>query len=206
MDEERSEGELVHRAMIGDHAALNLLLNHSYRPLCQRIARQIPTDLHRIVDAEDVMQEAHLEAFRHIGGFQSRGAGSFDHWVASIAASRLRNAIKKHRAAKRGHAQAASATSTRQPPALALLETVAGPSAAPAWSTLRVEDIEALRAALMQLSQDQRLAVWLVHGEGCAVRVAADCMQRTERAIHGLCRRGLQRLRGLLGENRPGSP
>ena len=41
-------------------------------------------------------------------------------------------------------------------------------------------------------------ALRLVHIEGRSVREVAEAMDRTERAIHGLCRRGLQMMREQL--------
>jgi RNA polymerase sigma-70 factor (ECF subfamily) len=196
---------LIQQAVNGDGVALKLLLTDSHRCLCDRIARWIPTDLRRVVDAEDIAQDAHVEVFRRIRDFQPRRPHSFERWLTAIALSRLRNAIKKHRSLQRGGGcvQVGAAARAYEDSAIALLDTLAGPGHTPSRSVARLEAAEAVQTALTGLPDHYEQAVWLVHIEGRSVRETAAQMGRTERAVHGLCRRGLKKLREhLLSETR----
>jgi RNA polymerase sigma-70 factor (ECF subfamily) len=81
---------------------------------------------------------------------------------------------------------------------LALLDTLAGPGRTPSKSVARREAIDAVHASLAELPEHYRAALWLVHIKGLSVKAAATDMGRSERAIHGLCRRGLRLLRNRL--------
>jgi RNA polymerase sigma factor (sigma-70 family) len=162
---------------------------------------RVPSDLRSVVDVDDIVQDTHIEIFRRIEGFKPRHAGSFDRWVTVIGLTRLRNAIKRHRAAKRGgqHWTVSPVSRRTQDSMIALLDTLADPGRTPSRFVARAEAVEAVHGALADLPDHYRRAVWLVHIEGRPVRSVAVEMGKTERAIHGLCRRGLSLLRDRLG-------
>ncbi len=199
MHGEERELALVRRAAAGDAVALKLLLTKTRPRLRCYISRQIPSDLGRVADADDIVQETHVVVFHRIDGFQPRGADSFFQFTAAIAMNLLRNAITRHRAAKRGGGRAP----IRRPKSIedstiAMLDLLAGPGHTPSRSVARHEAIEAVESALAELPDHYQQAVRLVHIEGCPVREAASRMGRTERAVHGLCRRGLKLMRNQL--------
>ena len=70
-----------------NHAAEleNLVITHR-RVLVRAIAPRIPARLRGLVCAEDVIQEASLEAMRCIGSFRNGGSGSLHGWVWFLAA------------------------------------------------------------------------------------------------------------------------
>lgn len=194
------QGELVQQAVEGNSVALKVLLTVSRDRLCAQLARRLPGILRGTVDAEDVVQEAHVEVFRRIRAFVPRGPHAFDRWVLAIALSRLRNAVKRRRAVRRGGGRVISAATTKtvEDSTIALMDAIAGPARTPSGSVARTEMIAAVQTALAKLPAQYRIALWLVHIEGRAVREAAAEMGRTERAVHGLCRRGLALLRAQL--------
>ena len=198
MSSDGEDSALVQRAIAGDSVALKLLLVHSHKRIGRQIARRIPASLQKVIDIEDVIQETHIEVFQRIAGFEPRGDGAFDAWITAIAVSRLTNAIKKHRAAKRGGLALSPMNQRIEDSTIALLDTLAGPGRTPSQSVARGEAIEAVHAALDELPEHYREAVWLVYIEGRPVKEAAVQMDRTERAVHGLCRRGLRALRDRL--------
>lgn len=197
-DDERTLAE-IQRAVAGDAVALKLLLTESYPRVCERIARKIPTDLRRVVDAEDIVQEAEIEIFRCIETFQVRGPNSFYRWFATISTSRLRDAARRERAAKRGGLRTANPNRKRiEDSTISLMDMLAGPDHTPSRSMARGEAIEAVETALARIPEHYRRAIRLVHIEGRPVAEAAAQMGRTDRAIHGLCRRGLEQLHEQL--------
>ncbi len=189
----------VRRAVGGDKVALKVLLTDSYDDLCRYIERKAPSNLRRIVDAEDVVQDAHVEVFRRIETFQPRGADAFQRWVTTIAISRLRNSVKRHRAAKRNPGLVAPMTLRVEESSVALFDALAGPGRTPSASLARCEAIDAVHGAIADLPEQYQQVVWLVHIDGCTVKDVATRIDRTERAVHGLCRRGMDLLRERLG-------
>ena len=197
--DDQLDTRLLERAVARDPAALTRLLTDTYLWLCDYIARRMPPDLRSIVDAEDIIQQTHIEVFRRIDDFAPNGVDSFRRWVRAIALSRLRNLIKGHRAAKRGGLRARVSNRGRiDDSTVALLDHLAGPGATPSRCVARREAIDAVESALGALPEHYRQAVRLVHIEGHRVCDAATLMGRSERAVHGLCRRGLKRMRESL--------
>jgi RNA polymerase sigma-70 factor (ECF subfamily) len=196
--------ELVRQAIGGDSVALKLLLIEEHARLCTYVARRVPPVLAYAVDAEDIVQETQVEIFRRIGSFQPRLPDSFNRWATAIALSRLRNAIKKYRSLKRGgdHKRRASAVNLEES-SVALLDLLAGPGKTPSRVVSRQEAVAAVQAAIGALPEPHRQAVWLVHIAGQSVRDTAHAMGCTERAVHGLCRRGLKQLEKRFVEEGP---
>jgi DNA-directed RNA polymerase specialized sigma24 family protein len=78
------EFQLVNRAASGDTVALTVLLTQAQQRLCAHIQRRIPKDLQGTVDADDILQEAQVEAYRHLHDFVPRGrTPSIDGWLRS---------------------------------------------------------------------------------------------------------------------------
>ena len=198
MEAAKRQRELVQRAVDGDEVALTLLLTESRAELCEYVSGKISPSVHRLLSADDVVQEAHAEVFRRISSFRPIGGDSFDRWVAAIAIRRLRSAIRRHRAAKRGGGRFGAEPRHFEDSTIALLDFLAGPGKTPSRVVARGEAVGAVQEALADLPEQQRQAVWLVHIEGCTAGEAATQMGRTERAIHGLCRRGLENMRNQL--------
>jgi RNA polymerase sigma-70 factor (ECF subfamily) len=192
--------ELVVRMRQGDTTALKLLLTETHDQLCRRLQRRIPPDVAKIIDVEDVAQEAHIEVFRHIDEFKSDDVIVFGRWVMAIGLNRLRNIIRHTRAKKRGggRVEIRGASPAAEDSALVLMDALAGADQTPSRAMARGEAIEALEDALNALPEHYRQAVYLVHIEGCRMGEAAHVMGRTERAVQGLCRRGLRQLRHQL--------
>lgn len=194
--------ELVTRAVGGDLAAVKLLLIESEAMIRRRIERRVPAALRPAVGVEDIVQETHVEVFRRIGGFEVRDNRAFERWISTVALSRLRNALRAQRAARRGGGRLAAPVWRPDVDAttVALLGQIAGPNPTPSRCMARKEAVAALRAGLERLPEQYRQALWLVHIEQLPVRQAALALGKTERAIHGLCRRGLMHLRDELGD------
>lgn len=188
------EDRLVRDAARGDHAAIKLLLIESHQRLRNHLTRRTPSSLRSVIDTEDILQEAHVEMFQNLAAFEPSGPDSFYRWVATIALNRLRSMVRRHRAMKRGGGQ----YPINEDSAVELFNTLAGSVKTPSQSVARHEAIAAVKAALEQIPEHYRRAVQLVHLDGLPVREAAAHMGRTDRAVHGLCRRGLAQLRDQL--------
>lgn len=76
---------LLEKARSGDEAALSRAFEQYRRRLSVLIHFKL--DPRESADAEDVVQETYLRAFRALDGFEYRSPGSFLHWLSSIADS-----------------------------------------------------------------------------------------------------------------------
>jgi len=202
MERHDAKPDYLDRARAGDEVALTVLLTRSRRRVHAFVARRIPADLARVIDADDILQMAHVEAYRGIDSFEPRGADSFERWLSTIAIRKLRDAIKAHRARKRGGGRALIPLNGAIPEdsVIGLIEMLAGPERTPSRVVARGEAVAAMQRAMQSLPEHYRQAIWLVHIDGRPVAKAAELMGRTERAIHGLTRRGMELLRENLGD------
>jgi RNA polymerase sigma-70 factor (ECF subfamily) len=192
--------ELSRRAASGDPVALTLYLKETRGRLRDQIDLRIPRELRGVVDADDVVQEAHVDVFRQIGQFKPREPGSLSRWVATIATHRMHDALRRQRAAKRGGGRPALPATPRSvlDSTVMVLECLAAHPHTPSQSVARREAVQQAQEALAALPGEQREAVTLLYLGGLSAAEAAARMQKTERAIHGLCRRGLQALRDRM--------
>lgn len=196
------EAELVQKAVAGDAVAVTVLLTHGRRGLRAFLANRVPRTIHAVVDVDDIIQEAHIEVYRHVRSFEPRGPGSFHRWVAAIALRRLRNAVRAQQALKRGGQAPPVARATRREESLhAFLELLAGPGDTPSRTAARSEAVDALEVAIAGLPRHYREAVRLVYLEGHPVADAASIMGRSPRAIHNLCHKAKAKLRSSLGSS-----
>jgi RNA polymerase sigma-70 factor (ECF subfamily) len=95
-------GLLVTRAAGGDTQAFGELVD----PIAMRLLLFIRTRGRRLLgsdcDAEDVLQTVLVTAWRKLGSFEYRGAGSFYGWLVAIARGALGDRIKYLKAKGRG--------------------------------------------------------------------------------------------------------
>lgn len=194
------QDDLIQRAVAGDQVALTLLLKDGRRRLCERLVGRVPGELRATIDVDDLAQQAHVVAFRRIKDFVPAGPDGFYRWVEAIALGKLRDAMKGYRAAKRGGGKAAGvvAAGNADQSVVALLDMVAAQGLSPSRSAAWHEQIEALQTALAVLPEHYRQALTLVYIEGRPVAEAAAIMGRSERSLHGLCRRAIECLRSEL--------
>src|SRR5438045_3558967 len=101
MDEVDRELALVTRAAQGDAVAITLLLKDSRRWMCSVIGQRVPGDLRGLIDADDVVQETHVEVFRHATSFEPHGVASFHRWALKIAMRKLKDMVRAQRALRR---------------------------------------------------------------------------------------------------------
>jgi len=88
---EHSDAELVHDIAANDHAAFERLMRR-YNSRLFRVARAILKD---DAEAEDAVQDAYLEAYRHIGEF--RGQSQVATWLTRIAINQALMRLRRHK-------------------------------------------------------------------------------------------------------------
>jgi len=192
---------LIARAVEGDEVALKVVLTRTRRELCEYVARKIPRDCRHLFDADDVVQMAHMSIFENIHGIRSTHPGSFHRWIRAIALNRLHNAVCAYRTAKRDGAKhhVGVPRSDYEDSTVALFHNIAGRGRRASQDVARAEAVSIMEAAMTRLPHHYRQALQLVHLEGLPVSDAAAVMGKTDRAVHGLCRRALRQLEAQLG-------
>jgi DNA-directed RNA polymerase specialized sigma24 family protein len=85
---------LLQKAVEGDVAALRALLERFGGEVRQRISGRIDKRWQALLDEDDVMQVAYLEAFLHIDQLTARDTTSFLAWLTRIAENAIRDAIR----------------------------------------------------------------------------------------------------------------
>jgi RNA polymerase sigma-70 factor (ECF subfamily) len=113
-------------------------------------------------DAEDVVQEAYLRAFKSFGGFHGSNGRA---WLLTIVRNTAYTLLKKKKAA-----DIATAFDEK-------IHGAAAESDSPATSLEHIEDAELVREAMNELPPDFREILVLRHQEGLSYKEIADIAQ-----------------------------
>ena len=154
------------------------------------------------LDPSDIVQQTLLRAHQNRDQFRGDEANEAERaaWLRRILVNTLADAAREFGAAKRDLAAEQSLRAAFQDSSARLEALVSPSSSSPSARAMRLEEIVRLGAALAQLPDDQRAAVEFHHLHGCAVAETAGHLGKTERAVAGLLRRGLHKLRQLLAD------
>jgi len=191
---------LVAQAVAGDEVALVMLLTETRQRLVSDVAIRMSPEFQGVVGPEDIVQETHAEAFRRIGSFEYRGEASFYRWLCMIAIRQLLGIIRQLRAAKRNGKHITRAPAANGQSSAELLAMLSGSYSTPSSHFSTKEAASRLNSAVGRLPEDYAHAIRSVYLNGRAVREIAQELGRTERAVYGMCRRGLKKLQSMLDE------
>lgn len=163
---------LIRRLASGDQGALAEFYD-LYGGLVNALALRILRDG---ADAEDVVQEVFLQAWRQAARFDA-GRGSAEAWLCTIARSRSLDRLRRR-------------VSRREDPS----EAAPAPTAVP-----RNEEALAVRKAIAGLSEDQRRALELAYYEGLSQSEIAARLGEPLGTVKTRIRTAMLRLREVLG-------
>jgi RNA polymerase sigma-70 factor (ECF subfamily) len=141
-------------------------------------------------DAEDLVQETFLKAYKQLHRFDGRSA--FGTWLYRIAANCSLDLIRvrKNRAERQ--------TSATNSETMDLLDQVAAPGPSPERLARSGQVASLLKPALEQLTELERTAFVLRHYEGCGIaEIASTLGVETNAAKHSVFR-AVQKLRRAL--------
>jgi RNA polymerase sigma-70 factor (ECF subfamily) len=170
-----------------------------YRAYLTLLARlQLHPRLQGKVGASDVVQQTMLKAVENRSQFQGQTDAETAAWLRRILTNTLVDAVRAFRGPKRDVVLERSLAESS-----ARLEALLqGSVTSPSQQAIKDEQLLQLAAALAALPENQRLAVEMHYLQGCTVAEVAEHMNRTERSIAGLVRRGLEKLRELMADAR----
>jgi RNA polymerase sigma-70 factor (ECF subfamily) len=176
----RSDTDLLTAHTQGDpHAFSELFLRHR-----DRLWAVALRTTHDREEAADALQDAMISAFRNAAAF--RAESRVTTWLHRIVVNACLDRVRRRQAR----------------PTVPLPET--GP-AEPATERDAIEDHDiklAVRDALAELPNEQRIAIVLVDVEGYPVAEAAVMLKVAEGTVKSRCARGRARLAKLLGHLR----
>jgi RNA polymerase sigma-70 factor, ECF subfamily len=185
-DDERAIGTLIARCLEGDQSAFAELYNMVAGGM-YRLAYSILLDKQ---DAEDVVQESVVYAFRNLHRY-SKERGAFRTWLYTITVSRCRNARRRKWLPT---VNLASILATSHEPA-------APEEHAPEHALVRQNTHDALNRALTALSPRLREAVALRYGQGLTYREMADILNVPQKTAESRVRLAHEALRDMLRES-----
>jgi RNA polymerase sigma-70 factor (ECF subfamily) len=171
----------------------------AYRDYLHLLARlQLDPRLRGKLDPSDVVQQTLVKAHQGRAEFRGTSAGEQAAWLRRILANTMIDAARKYQR-ELGFEHTID---RRVDESSARLEAwLAADQSSPSEVAARQEQLLLLASALARLPEDQRTAVELHHLRDASVAEIAEQLGRTEAAIAGLLRRGLQKLREMLQEN-----
>lgn len=199
MSEEDSK--LLQRAVEGDTTALRTLLERFGGEVRSRIRGQIDKRWQSMLDEDDVMQVAYLEAFLHIDQLTARDIPSFVAWLSRIAENAIRDAIRGLTRQKRPNPAKQITAMPGMDSYVGLLDCLGVTTTTPSREVASKDAIGVLQGAIDRLPNDYQTAVKLYDIEGRAVADVASAMGRSVGAVHMLRARAHDRLRQDLGSS-----
>lgn len=181
-----TDDELVKRAQDNDY--------ESFEELVRRYEKKIYGHTIRMLgnkeDAEDVLQETFLNAFRALGSF--RGDSSFSTWIYRIATN---NALMKIRKSGRAYTEFEEEI---PPPEMMRDRPYSWFERNPREAFLEKELVETLNKAVNELPEKYRAIFLLRDVEGFSTQRAADVLGITESAAKSRLHRARMYLREFL--------
>jgi RNA polymerase sigma-70 factor (ECF subfamily) len=181
-----SDLAVVARVRAGDHDA--------FRHLVERHSRSVFRLAYRLTgreeDADDIVQETFLKAFRQLARFESRS--SFGTWLYRITVNCAHDLMRQR-------PRAGTRTSLDDPEQARSLQLVDASAAADPMRELTRRQIDQrVRAAMSELSAQERSAFVMRHYEGLSIEEIGRVLDlRTSAAKHSIFR-AVKKLRRLL--------
>ena len=177
-----TDEEVVERVKAGETALYEILM----RRYNQRLYRVTVAILRDSAEAEDVMQDAYVRAYEHLGQFEGRAP--FATWLTRIA---VHEALARMR--RRGHYEPLDETENGE---LSMKSVDATPD--PEQNAWHSETSDLLEAAVLGLPEPYRAVVMLRDVEEMSTKDAAAALELSEENVKVRLHRGHAMMRGWL--------
>lgn len=184
-----SDALAVERTLAGDRDAFRVLVEKHSQQLFRLAYRMTGNEQ----DAEEVVQEAFLRAYKNLGQFGSRA--NFGTWAYRIAANYAIDRMRQKRGedARRSTPSSLAEESEQDP-----LDMMPDDRPTPDRLATNKELRKKMEEALKSLSYSERTAFVMRHWEGCAIEEIATVLKSTTSAAKNTVFRSVQKLRRAL--------
>lgn len=196
-----STTQLVVASKEGNNEALGRLLQQYRGYLIMLAHRYLSAPLRRRIDPADVVQITCLEAKRDLHQFRGETPAEFAGWLRGMLKNNVASAVTRHvTTQKRSIRREANAVPAGAGSSAGnWIAGLPGSKTSPSGVAIRGEAVVALMDALHQLPETQAEAIRLRYMEGLPLAEIVERMGKSDTAVAGLLKRGLQKLRTLLG-------
>ena len=196
-----STTQLVVASKQGDNEAFGRLLEQYRGYLLMLAHRYLSERLRRRVDPLDIVQLTYLEAKRDLQSFRGETPAEFAGWLRGMLKNNVATAVTRHittkkRSIKREVNTAGNAEDDSG--GGGWIGQLPGSTTSPSGVAIREEAVVALFEALHQLPEMQAEALRLRYMEGLPLAQIVERMGKSDTAVAGLLKRGLQKLRTVL--------
>lgn len=175
-----SEQEIVRKAAAGDRVAFRqLVLEHSHAMF--RLAWRLTCDEGQ---AEDIVQESFIKAWQKVGEFRMQS--SFRSWLHRITVNTAMDHLRKQ--SRREQVE------THEPDWVQLQHAAAAPK-----HDVQIDVRARTQAAMLNLSETERIALMLRHFEGHSIKEIAQILDLTTNACKQAIFRAVKKMRVELG-------
>lgn len=184
-------------------AEWELLLMGRAETVRRRIEKKIPKSLQSRICAEDILQDVWLVVRRESSKSKMERIDSFDRWLTTVSDSKLCDAIRRAKTAKRGGKAKILGEANRGDRLAsfaALWDDVKSPEITPSRVFSKRESAHAVQIALSTLPLKQRSALWMRYIEGRSTAEIASLLKKTPAAVNSLLYQGKVGLREQLGQ------
>ncbi len=195
-----STTQLVVASKQGDNEALGRLLEQ-YRGYLLMLAHRYLSDrLRRRVDPADIVQLTYLEAKRDLPAFRGETPAEFAGWLRGMLKNNVATAVTRHVTTQKRSLTREVDASPRpgSDSAGAWIQQLPGSTTSPSGVAIRSEAVMALLESLHELPETQAEAIRLRYMEGLPLAEIVERMGKSDTAVAGLLKRGLQKLRTIM--------
>lgn len=201
-DNSSSAEELLRRVKAGDSRALAEVFSQHRDRLRRIVEFRLDRRLSGRVDADDILQEAYLNAAQRIQHWDAESATSLFIWLRLIAGQTLAEVHRRHLGVQmRNPAREVSVHGGNSPAStsLSLSARLLGNLTSPSQAAVRQETEKQLREALDSMDEIDREVLALRHFEELTNREVAEVLEISQKAASIRYVRALDRLRKVLG-------
>ena len=192
---DRSDDALEAALRAGEDAALGLLFERLRERLHRMVHFRLDPRLVGRLDADDVLQEAFLEAGKRLGAFRGDDK-PFLVWIRLITQQTMIDLHRKHLGAK----MRSAGREVLAPASGAISGFFVGTMTSPSGAVMREELRARVEAALASMDEIDREVLLLRHFEELSNKEAAAVLGIQENAASNRYVRALTRLKGHLGD------
>lgn len=197
-DEQAVHGWCV-AAADGDAEAVERLLWNYHPRLLAFARRKIGVDWQGRIEPEDLLQEAYIDVFNQVSGFEHRGDDSFYHWVVRIVDHKFIDNVRALRRKKRDVArevgQRPGSTRGRE----TLIDRCMAESKTPSHIMRREDAMAAISSAMARLPDEYRDLVRRHYLDEVPLADLAAEAGKSEDAIRRQIGRAVDKLAAALG-------